>query len=178
MTWCKGTLKYLGESVTVCSWSHHFSLWNEGQLECLLQHSAQSDYLCSGWPGACADFPTKSRYDIFRASSGDVPMMWGFWMMTFILPQLCQDWGYKRMNTRWGRGSQFWDCRCRAYRAKLIPSRVFWCSPTLGQPGILYLLSYKVFSLLNTLDQHLPAMQPLFLLSSVVWVTIKPAGQA
>ena len=42
-----------------------------------------------------------------------------------------------------GRGSQFWDFRCRVYRANLIPSRVLWCAPTLGQPGILYLLTAK-----------------------------------
>ena len=29
------------------------------------------------WPGACADFPAKSNYDIIEASSGDVPMTWG-----------------------------------------------------------------------------------------------------
>ena len=43
------------------------------------------------WPSACADFPTKCRYDINGVSSGDVPMMWGFWMMTFT-SQLGQHW--------------------------------------------------------------------------------------
>ena len=46
--------------------------------------------------------------------------------------------------THGGRGSQFWDFRCRAYRAKSIPSRVLWCVPTLGQPGILYLTTTKM----------------------------------
>ena len=72
------------------------------------------------------------------------------------------------MNAR-GRGSQFQDFRCGAYRAKLITSRVLQCVPTLGQPGILYLFNYKdVFNLLITLDWHLPVIQPLFLLTSVV----------
>ena len=43
-----------------------------------------------------------------------------------------------------GRGSQFWDFRCRAYRTELIPSRVLWCVPTLGQQGILYLITTKM----------------------------------
>ena len=41
------------------------------------------------WPGTCADFPAKSRYYIIRASCDDMPMMWGFCMMTFT-SQLCQ----------------------------------------------------------------------------------------
>ena len=78
-----------------------------------------------------------------------------------------------------GRGSQFQDFIELNYMAKLIPSRVLQCVPTLGQPGILYLFNYKdVFSLLITLDWHLPVIQPLFLLTSVVWVTIKPMGPA
>ena len=35
-----------------------------------------------------------------------------------------------------GRGSAFWDFKCRTYRAELIFSSVFWCVPTSGQPGI------------------------------------------
>ena len=31
----------------------------------------------------------------------------------------------------------------RAYRSKVIPSRMLWCVPTSGQPGILYLLHKK-----------------------------------
>ena len=38
-----------GESITVCAWGNHFPLHNEGQLEHLLQHSAQSTYLCYGY---------------------------------------------------------------------------------------------------------------------------------
>ena len=38
-------------------------------------------------------------------------------------------------------------------------------------------VNYKeVFSLLITLDQHLPVIQPLFLLTSVIGVAIKPMG--
>ena len=33
---------------------------------------------------------------------------------------------------------------CRAYRAKLTPSRVLWCVSTLGQLGILYLITPKM----------------------------------
>ena len=50
----------------------------------------------------CADFPTKSRYDVIDVSSGDVLMMWGFWMMTFTSQSL-QGWGYKRINAK-GKG--------------------------------------------------------------------------
>ena len=88
-------------------------------------------------------------------------------MMPFT-SQLHQGWGYERMNAR---GKQFPvpKFRCRAYRAKLIPSRVHQCVPTLGQPGILYLFNYTdVFNLLITLDWHLPANQPLFLWILVV----------
>ena len=35
-------------NVTVCTWSHHVHLWKGGWLECLLWHSAQSNYLYSG----------------------------------------------------------------------------------------------------------------------------------
>ena len=43
-----------------------------------------------------------------------------------------------------GRGSQFQDFSCRAYRDELIPSRVLWCVPTSGQPGVLYLITTKM----------------------------------
>ena len=93
------------------------------------------------WPGPCADFPAKSRYNIIGASCGDIPMMWvsGWWHLHHNYIRVG---GYKRITHR-GRGSQFWDFRCRAYRAKLIPSRVLQCVPTLGQPGILYLITTK-----------------------------------
>ena len=44
------------------------------------------------WPGTCTDLPTTTRYDVIRVLSGDVLMMWGFWMMTFT-SQLHQGWG-------------------------------------------------------------------------------------
>ena len=43
-----------------------------------------------------------------------------------------------------GRGSQFQDFKCKAYGAKLNPSRVLHCVPTLGQPEILYLITTKM----------------------------------
>ena len=39
------------------------------------------------------------------------------------------------------KGSQFWDFKCRAHRTELIPSRVLQCVCTLGQLGILYLIT-------------------------------------
>ena len=70
-------------------------------------------------------------------------MMWGFQMMTFT-SKLCQGWGVLNDECLGQRGSQFKDFRCRVCRAELIPSRVLWCVPTLGQPGILYLTTTKI----------------------------------
>ena len=126
--------------VTVCAWSCHFPLCDEGQLEHPLQHSAQSSCLCSGDQAHALSY--QSGHDILGALYDDVVMMRGFWMTTFM-SYLHQGWGYKRMNAR-GRGYQFRDFRCRAYRAELIPCRVLWCVPTSGQPGILYLTTTKM----------------------------------
>ena len=115
--------------------------WGAIRVFALVFHSEWPPLL--RWPGACADFPAKSRYDVIRASSGKVPMMWGFWMMIFM-SQLCQDLGGIKGWMQGGRGSQFRDFRCRAYRVKLIPSRVLQCASTSGQPGILYCLTTKV----------------------------------
>ena len=70
-------------------------------------------------------------------------MMWDFWMMT-CMSQLHQDWGVYKDECMMGRGSQFWDFRCIAYRAKLIPSRMVWWVPTLNQLGLLYLITTKM----------------------------------
>ena len=92
-------------------------------------------------PGTCTDFATKSRYDIIRMSSGAMPITWGFrWQ------HLCHNWvrvGGIKGWTQGGRGSQIWYFRCRAYRDKLIPSRILQGAPSSGQPGILYLLTTK-----------------------------------
>ena len=73
------------------------------------------------------------------------------------------------------RSSQFWYFRCSTYRAKLIPSRVLWCAPTSGQSRILYLLTTKrcLVDWLLLIGIFLWSSL-LFLLTSVVWVTIKP----
>ena len=130
------------------------------------------------WSGACTDITAKSRYDIIGASCGDIPMMWSFGMMTFT-SQLYQGLGYKRM-TAWGKGSQFWDFRCRAYGAKLIPSRVLQCVPTLGQPGILYLITTKrclvyCLILISIFFQSGPCFYWIWLLEwpSSQWVQLK-----
>ena len=128
--------------ITVCVWSHNFSLkWGPIWVFTLPFHSEWLPLL--RWPSACAHFPTKSRYDVIRALSDDLPMMWGF------LDDVTYVGGIKGW-MQGGRDFQFWDFRCRSYRAKLIPSRVSQCAHTLCQPGMLYLFNYKdVFSLLN-----------------------------
>ena len=65
-------------------------------------------------------------------------MTWGF-LDDDIYITITSGLGVQKDEHKKGIGSQFWDFRCRAYRAKLIPSRVLQCAPTLGQPGILYL---------------------------------------
>ena len=68
------------------------------------------------------------------------------------------------MNTR-GRGSQFQEFRCRAYRA----NRALWWAPTSEPTRNFIPFNYKdVLSFLITLNQHLSVIQPLFLLTSVV----------
>ena len=61
-------------------------------------------------------------------------------LMTTFTSQLCQDKGIEGL-MHWGRGFQFCDFRCRAYRAKLLPPRVLQCVPTSGQPWILYIIT-------------------------------------
>ena len=126
----------------MCAWSHHFPHWNEGQLKCLLRCSAQSDYLCSGNQAHAQTFLPK--VDMMSSEHHLVMYQWcgafGWWHLHH---NCIRGGGIKGWMHR-GRGSQFWEFRCRAYRAKLIPSRVLWCVPTLGQPGILYLLTTKM----------------------------------
>ena len=51
--------------------------------------------------------------------------------------------------------------------------------PYIGSTRNFILLEFKeVFSLLITHNQQVPGIQPLFLLTSVVWVTIKPNDPA
>ena len=143
MTWCEGVWKYLGEEChSVClDLPFPSSQWGL-IIECPVWHSAQSDYLCSGNQVHAQTFLPK--VDMMSSECHLVMYWWcgafGWWHLHCNYVRVR---GYKRMNAR-GRGSQFWEFRCRAYRAKLIPSRVLWCVPTLGQPGILYLLTTKM----------------------------------
>ena len=149
MTRCKCMLKYLGESVTVCTWGHHFHPLSWGPIRTFTPVFSSEWLPMLRWPGTCADFPAKSNYDIIGASSSDVPMMWGFfWMMTFTSQDTSGLGGIKWW-MQGGRGSQFSDfsCkfwRCWAHRANLIASRVHWYAPTLGQPGMLHLLTTEI----------------------------------
>ena len=143
LTQCKGILRYLGESVTVCSWSHHFPPCVEGQSEHSLWCFAQSKYLIPGDQARMQNFLPKGD----KTSSEHCVLMYqlcgafGWWSFT---PQLHQGWeGIKGWMHR-GRGFQFRDFRCRAYRAKLIPSRVLWWVPALGQLGVLHLITTEM----------------------------------
>ena len=88
-------------------------------------------------------------------------------MMSFM-SQLHQGWQDIKGLTQGGGGSQFWDFRCRAYRAKLIPSGVLQCAPTLGQPRILYLLTAKM-CLVTYYSQLASSCNPTFVFIDFSW---------
>ena len=108
--------------IIACVWGHHFPLCDKRAIRVAALAFPSEQLPPLRWPGTCAEFATKSGHDIIRASYDDVPMMWGFWTMTFT-SHLHQGWGIiGRMHG--GRGSHFWDFKCRAHRAELIPSSV------------------------------------------------------
>ena len=137
----------LSISVTACAWGHHSPL------------KLRANYsICSGVPlwataytqmtRCMQDFPTKSKYDIIRAPSGDTLMMWGFldddiYVMVTSGLEGIKGW----MQGEEVPSSQFQGFRCRAYMAKLITSRVLQFAHTLDQPGILHLLTTEMCSL-------------------------------
>ena len=125
----------------MCTWDCHFSLQNEGWLEHPLWCSAQSDYLCSGYQVHAHTFLPKVGMTSLKHCL--VTYQWcgglGWWHSCHNCIRVR---GIKGWIQGW-RASQFCDFRCRAYRTKLIPSRVLWCAPTSGQPGNLYLLTTK-----------------------------------
>ena len=109
----------------------------KGQSEHFLQHSTQSNYLCSGDQVHVQTFLPK-----MDMTSSEHHMMTYIWHGTFgwwhshhiyVRVQGTKGWMHR------GRGSQFWEFKCRAYRVELIPSRLCQCVPTSGQPGILKL---------------------------------------
>ena len=104
--------------------------------------SAQSDYLCSSGQVHAQTFLPKVS---MMSSEHHLMMHWwhgvfGWWHLhhSYIRVGGIKGW------MQGGRGSQFWGFRCRAYGATLIASRVLWCALTLGQPGILYLLTTEM----------------------------------
>ena len=52
------------------------SLIKKGWGEHLLWHLCSEQPFLLIWPGACANFPTKTNHGIIRALCGDVPMMY------------------------------------------------------------------------------------------------------
>ena len=72
-----------GGSVTTWTWGCHFPPLSWGPIRVFTLAFCSEWLPLLRWPGACADFMAKSKYDIIRALSGHTPMMWGFWMTTF-----------------------------------------------------------------------------------------------
>ena len=92
-----GHIKVPGESVTVCAWSPHFPLCDEGAIRAFTLVFCSEWVPLLKWPGICTDVPTKSGHDFIRALYGDVSMTWGFQMTTFT-SHLCQGWGVSKKN--------------------------------------------------------------------------------
>ena len=172
--WLLTWLMYI--SVTVWTWSHHFPLQNGGWLEYSLQHLAQSDYLYSGGQAHAQTFPPKVD---MTSSEHHVGTYWwcgafGWWHLHHNYIRL----GGLKGQMHGGRDSQFRDFRCRAYRAKLIPSRVLRCVPTLDQQGILYLISTKTELTEKAWLASSCNLNVVFFLDLVALVAIKPIGPA
>ena len=164
--------------VTVCTWGHHFPPLIWGPIRAFTL-AFQSEWLAMlRWPGACADFPIKSNYDVIRTSSGDVPIMWGFLGDDIYVTSYVKIGGYKGWMPG-GKGfpvPSFKFQGCRAHRDSLITSRVLWCAPTSGPTRNFTLFNYRdVLSSLIALGWCSLATHLLFLSASVACAW--PSGQ-
>ena len=115
-----GHIKVPGESVTVCTWDCHFPLHDEG----VIRESAQSDYLCSGDQAHAQTFPPKM--DMMSFEHHVMMYQWCGAFRWWHLPHIYTS--HINGRTHGGRGSQFWNFKCRAHRAELIPLVCFGVS--------------------------------------------------
>ena len=160
----------------MCALSCCSPLHDEGQSECLLWHSTQSDYLHSGDQAHVQTFLPK--VDMTSSEHCMMRYQWcgafGWWHLHHICIRVggIKGWMHE------GRASQLWNFRCRAYRAELIPSRVLWCISTPGQPGILYLTTTKMCLVYWLISIGIFLQSEPCLLNLAAWVAIKPMDPA
>ena len=133
-----GCIEVPGESVTVCSWNCHFPLHAEGWSEHLLRATTSTQVTRCMWRRSCQKWTWCHQSTIWWCTN-DMELSDDDIYVIFV-----SGLGGIKGWMHGGRGSQFQDFRCRAQRAELIPSRVFQCVPTLGQPGMLYLTTTKM----------------------------------